>query len=136
MRKVPWLRMAVAATLLVVIGTASSRNPSPPRVPTPIRVHAVTRSYGASGGLVGAILFTGNVPRRARHHRYHRGWVEVGQHGHLVAKQWVKTGHKYHFRLTPGPYDIAGYTRWGICRGNVQIPPDRTIHQNVYCGWH
>ncbi len=85
---------------------------------------------------MGAIVFRGRVPRGARKHRYHRGWVEVGQHGHLVAKQWVKTGHRYHFALTPGPYDIAGYTKWGTCRGTVQVPPDRTTHQNVYCVWH
>jgi hypothetical protein len=137
MRKVLWLCTAVAVSLLAVFGAASSRSPRPPRVITAIPVRALIRSYGGTGGLVGAIVFTGNVPRGARKNRYHRGWVEVGQHGHLVSKKWVKTGHKYHFALTPGSYDIAGYTRWGPpCRGSVQIRPDRTTHQNVYCDWH
>lgn len=133
MRKILWPCALIAAASLAVIG-AGSQGSGPPWVPTPVR--AVIPSYGAGGYLIGAIVFRGNVPRSARKHRYHRGWVEVRQQGQLVAKQWVKNGHTYHFTLLAGTYDIAGYTRWGTCRGSANVPPDRRIRRNVYCVFH
>jgi hypothetical protein len=129
------LRLCTAAAAMLLVAVNGHRA-GPSRVLTAVPIRAVVRSYGGTGGLVGAIVFRGRVPRGASKHRYHRGWVEVGQQGHLVAKQWVKAGHRYHFALSPGPYDIAGYTRWGTCRGTVQVPPDRTIRRNVYCVFH
>jgi hypothetical protein len=123
MRKVLWLCAATAAMLLgafASFGAASSHSS--------MSVHP--------GRLVGGIVFSGRVPRSAGKSRYHRGWVEVGQHGHLVAKQWVKTNHRYHFTLAPGTYDVAGYTRYGVCRNSATIHSSHTTHVNVGCVWH
>jgi hypothetical protein len=60
----------------------------------------------------------------------------VGQHGHLVAKQWVKTDRRYRFNLGPGKYDLAAYTRYGVCRTQATIHSRSTTHQDVGCVWH
>jgi hypothetical protein len=139
MRKVFWLVTAVLAGVLGVfasLGTASSHHSTAPRAHPSTRVRAVASSQRASGRLVGAIVFSGNVPPSAGENRDHRGWVEVGQHGHLVARQRVKINHQYHFTLAPGAYDVAGYTRWGACRATAQIKAGQTTHQDAGCTWH
>ena len=140
MRKIFWSCAVAAMTLLGVLlslGSASGRNPAPLRVRrAPTGVSAAGRSSRRSGHLVGAIVFSGRVPRSAAKNRYHRGWVEVGQQGHLIAKQWVKVNHQYHFTLAPGTYDVAGYTRWGACRATARISTGQTTHQDTYCVWH
>lgn len=70
---------------------------------------------------MGAITLSGRVPPSGRKNRYQRGWVEVGQHGHLVARRYVETNHYYQFTLRPGTYDVAGYTQWGRCRDSVEL---------------
>jgi len=140
MRKISWSCAVVAVTLFGVfssLGSASGHNPVPLRARRAgTGVPAVGRSQGPSGHLVGAIVFSGRVPHSATKNRYHRGWVEVGQHGHLVAKQWVKVNHQYHFTLAPGTYDVAGYTRWGACRATARIKAGQIAHQDAYCVWH
>lgn len=112
MRKVFWLCTTVVATLLGVfaaLGVASSRSLRGSRIRATHQARAPTLTRHGSGRLVGAIVFTGDVPRGASKNRHQRGWVEVSeQHDQLVAKQWVNDNHEYHFTLAPGAYDVAG----------------------------
>ena len=140
MRKVFWLCAALVTILLGVaasFGAASTHHSVTLQGRAMADVPPPAGTHDATGRLVGAIVFVGNVPRSARKNRYHQGWVEIGRHGHLVAKQWVKLGHHYHFTLAPGSYDVAAYTRWGPpCRDTAQIAAGQTTNQDAYCSWH
>ena len=91
------------------------------------------QSSRTPGRLVGGIVFRG---RGHKSDRYQRGWVEIGENGQLVTKQYVKAGHRYHFTLAPDTYDVAGYAKFGPCRGTATITSGRTTVQNVYCVFH
>jgi hypothetical protein len=121
------LRLGLLVGLVVLAGCGSS---SPAIRET--NVAAISQSATTPGRLVGAIVLRG----RGHNSRHHRGWVEVGQHGHLFSRQWVKTNQKYHFELAPGTYDLAGYTKYGVCRTVATIRSGSTTVQNVYCVFH
>jgi hypothetical protein len=105
------------------------------RTVTATNAAAIIKQAGAPGHLVGGIVYRGRAPSGGNN-RYQRGWIEIGQRGHLVAKQHVERNRLYHFRLVPGTYDIAAYIRWGTCRDQATIRSHRTTVQDVYCVWH
>ena len=90
----------------------------------------------AKGQLVGGIVLRGRVPGGASAHRYQRGLVRVIRDGRVVARERVRTDHRYHFRLRPGLYDIVAHTKWGKCEGGARVRAGHTTNANAYCVFH
>ncbi len=95
----------------------------------------------ASGGtnatarITGAIHLAGG-PAPGRHSHNEPGTVtlrHVGAHK-VTARQTVRSGHGFAFRVLPGRYKLSATSSGGKCRTSVvQAQAGRTMRTNVYC---